>query len=147
MFCSPALKRSTFCKLGGMCFKATFFRYVSVLAMYLKHTNPHHSDDTPRSHQGYKTNSSGPAVGLRDTTTKLTLASQGNKGGSHARCLLTLWRRQTLPEKGWKAPPHGVFSPFQGREGKTSLSVGTGNTCQRFLPSASSIKCVIEGLV
>lgn len=35
--------------------------------MYLKHTNPHRSDDTPRSHQGYKTSSSGPATGLRDT--------------------------------------------------------------------------------
>lgn len=32
----PALKRSTFCRLGGMCFKATFLRWVSVWSIYLE---------------------------------------------------------------------------------------------------------------
>lgn len=55
---------------------------------------------------------------------KLMLTGQGKKGSAHTHCSLTLWQRQTLLEKGWKAPPHGVFSPFQGYEEKTSLSVG-----------------------
>lgn len=34
--CSPAFRKSTFCRLGGMCLKATLLKWASVFAMYLQ---------------------------------------------------------------------------------------------------------------
>lgn len=105
---SPALSMSMLCRLGGMCFSATAFRYTSVLARYLwthntitEHTatDTKHTDTLlsvgPDAHSLAKANSSGERNEGSPSARDFSFSKTWGKNFS-------IWSREIKKKTKWK---------------------------------------------